>query len=337
MKKNIKFTNSYNYHVIGIGNAIVDILSYTDDNFLKENNLIKGSMTLVGPNKASSLYKKMGSSVEISGGSAANTIAGIAALGGKTAFIGKVGDDSFGAIFEHDVHSLGVVFKAGTKLAGTPTARSLILVTPDAQRTMNTFLGASQMLSPDDVDGMAIRDSLVTYLEGYLWDLPNAKKALLKAIKLAHGSSRSVALTLSDTFCVNRYRSEFKTLVETSIDILFANEQEIKTLYEVDTFEKAVQKIQGRVEIAILTRSEKGSVIVTKTSQHHIPAKNVLVADTTGAGDLYAAGFLYALTHGYDLLSCGLLATDCAAEAISHLGARPQSDLKNFLKKLQQP
>lgn len=337
MKKNIQFKAPYNYHVIGIGNAIVDIIAYTHDNFLHKRNLIKGSMTLVDSDKAASLYRAIGPSVEISGGSAANTIAGIAALGGKAAFIGKIGDDAFGEIFEHDVNSLGVTFNTGTKMTDTPTARSLILVTPDAQRTMNTFLGASQMLSPDDVDEMAIKNSLITYLEGYLWDSPDAKQALLKAIKLARGSSRSVALTLSDTFCVNRYRAEFKNLIETSIDILFANEQEIKTLYEADTFEKAVQEIRDKVGIAILTRSEKGSLIVTEEFQHYTPAKKVLVADTTGAGDLYAAGFLYALTHGYDLPSCGLLATDCAAEAISHIGARPQSDLKDFLKKLKQP
>ncbi|HXV73559.1 MAG TPA: adenosine kinase [Sphingomonadales bacterium] len=328
----MKKSGPYKHHAVGIGNAIVDVIARTGDAFLTRHNLKKGSMSLIDAATAAALYGEMGPAVEVSGGSAANTIAGVAALGGKAAFIGKVGDDSLGEIFRHDIRSLGVAFTTPSGENIGPTARSFILVTPDAQRTMNTFLGASQALSPEDVDEVTIKSSLVTYLEGYLWDPPEAKQAFLKAIEIAKAAGRSVALTLSDAFCVARHRAEFRALVENSVDILFANENEITSLYEANAFEEAVEAVRGKVEIAALTRSEKGSLILSKDGGHLIPAKPVKVVDTTGAGDLYAAGFLYGLTHDFPLPRCGKLAAACAAEVISHMGARPEADLKTFLK-----
>lgn len=324
----------FEHHVVGIGNAIVDVLAKTDDAFLARHNLVKGSMTLIDAEAAQTLYGEMGPAREISGGSAANTIAGIATLGGKAAFIGKIANDELGEIFAHDIRSLGVKFDTLPSDAAGPTARSFVLVTPDAQRTMNTYLGASQALSPDDVDEVLIKSSLITYLEGYLWDPENAKQAFIKAMDISRGAGRAVALTLSDSFCVNRYREEFVGLVENRVNILFANEQEISALYQTENFEEAVKHITGKVELAILTRSEKGAVILSEDGRIDLPAKQVTVRDTTGAGDLYAAGFLYALTHGFTLEKCGQLAALCASEVISHLGARPEADLKEFLKDL---
>ena len=321
-------------HVTGIGNAIVDVLARTEDAFLERHNLVKGSMNLIGADAAQTLYGEMGPAREISGGSAANTIAGIAALGGKTAFIGKIANDDLGEIFAHDIRSLGVRFATQPTDVGGPTARSFILITPDAQRTMNTFLGASQSLGPDDVDEITIKSSLITYLEGYLWDPPKAKEAFLKAIDIAKSSGRFVALTLSDAFCVERYREEFRDLVEKRINILFANEAEIMSLYETETFEEALNEVRGHVELAALTRSDKGSVILSADDTIQVPPEDVKVVDTTGAGDLYAAGFLFGVSHGYSLKASGKLAAKCASEVISHLGARPESDLKAFLEDL---
>jgi sugar/nucleoside kinase (ribokinase family) len=324
----------FKYHVTGIGNAIVDVIAKTDDAFLSRHDLAKGSMSLIDAEIAARLYGEMGPAVEVSGGSAANTIAGLAALGGKAAFIGKVGNDPLGEIFRHDIRSLGVAFTTPPGTGVGPTARSFILVTPDAQRTMNTFLGASQALGPEDVDEVTIKSALITYLEGYLWDPPAAKQAFLKAIEIAKAAGRFVALTLSDAFCVARHRAEFKGLVETGVDILFANENEITSLYEANSFEEAAARVKGKVEVAVLTRSEQGSLILGRDAEHYVPAKPVKVVDTTGAGDLYAAGFLYGLTHGFALPQCGKLASACAAEVISHIGARPEVDLKRFLKGL---
>lgn len=324
----------FRYQVAGIGNAIVDVLAKTDDAFLSRHGLVKGTMSLIDEDKARQLYGEMGPAVEISGGSAANTIAGIAALGGKAAFIGKVGDDALGEIFRHDIRSLGVAFDTPPGSNVGPTGRSYVLVTPDAQRTMNTHLGASQALGPEDVDEVTVKSALITYLEGYLWDPPRAKEAFLKAMDIAKGAGRFVALTLSDAFCVDRYREEFRDLVENRVNILFANEKEIMALYRANTFEEAAGQVRGKVNIAVLTRSEKGSLILSADASHKIKPNKVKVVDTTGAGDLYAAGFLYALTKGYGLPACGRLATLCASEVISHIGARPEADLKRFLEKL---
>ena len=319
--------------VVGIGNAIVDVISHADDSFLEQNNLPKGAMTLIDDDRAHSLYDSMGPGVEMSGGSAANTIAGIASFGGNAAFIGKVRDDQLGEVFSHDIRSLGVTFETPPGNDGASTARCLILVTPDAQRTMNTFLGACVDLGPDDVDPALIESAKVTYLEGYLWDPPWAKDAFRKAVEIAHGAGRKVALTLSDAFCVDRYREEFRDLVSGGVDIVFANEAELLSLYEVDEFDDGLQAIRGHCEIAALTRSEKGSVIVSGDEIHVIDAAPVArVVDTTGAGDLYAAGFLYGYTNGQDLAACGHLASLAAGEIISHFGARPDVPLRTLLQ-----
>jgi sugar/nucleoside kinase (ribokinase family) len=275
----------------------------------------------------------MGSGLESSGGSAANTMAGIASLGGKGAFFGKVRDDQLGKVFTHDIRAAGVNFETKPANKGAATARCLILVTPDAQRTMQTFLGASVGLGPQDIDAETVRNAQVTYLEGYLWDPPKAKEAFLKAADLAHAANRQVALSLSDPFCVARHRAEFRDLVTRHVDILFANEAEIMALFEVKGFDEALQLVRGRCDIACLTRSEKGSVIVAGNEVHVIDAARVdKVVDTTGAGDLYAAGFLYGLTNGYGLAKAGRIAALAAAEAIAHFGARPQTSLQALVK-----
>ena len=318
--------------VVGIGNAIVDVISHAEDSFLEQNNLPKGSMTLIDDDQARRLYQAMGPGVEMSGGSAANTIAGIASFGGNAAFIGKVRDDQLGEVFSHDIRSLGVTFETQPADEGASTARCLILVTPDAQRTMNTFLGACIDLGPDDVDPDLITSAKVTYLEGYLWDPPWAKDAFRKAVEVAHGAGRKVALTLSDSFCVDRYREEFRELVSGGVDIVFANEAELLSLYEVKEFDEGLQALRGHCEVAALTRSEKGSVIISGDEVHVIDAAAVgRVVDTTGAGDLYAAGFLYGYTKGEDLAACGHIASLAASEVISHFGARPDVPLHTLL------
>lgn len=318
--------------VVGIGNAIVDVISHAEDAFLEEHNLPKGAMTLIDDDQARRLYEAMGPGVEMSGGSAANTIAGIASFGGSAAFIGKVRDDQLGDVFSHDIRSLGVTFDSMPADEGASTARCLILVTPDAQRTMNTFLGACVDLGPDDVDPDLIASAKVTYLEGYLWDPPWAKDAFRKAVTIAHDAGRKVALTLSDAFCVDRYREEFRELVSGGVDIVFANEAELLSLYEVNEFDEGLQALRADCEVAALTRSEKGSVIVGGDEVHVIDAVPVArVVDTTGAGDLYAAGFLYGYTQGKDLATCGHLASLAAGEIISHFGARPDVPLHTLL------
>ena len=316
------------HDVLAIGNAIVDVLSHADDDFLAGHGLTKGAMTLIDAGRAAALYAAMGPGVEVSGGSAANTAAGIASFGGKAAFIGKVRDDQLGDVFSHDIRAAGVSFASAPATEGEPTGRCLILVTPDAQRTMQTFLGAGGDLGPEDVDEALVAASRVTYLEGYLWDPPPAKEAFLKAAGIAKGAGRKVALSLSDSFCVDRHRAEFLDLVNNHVHILFANEAEITSLYEVGEFDEALQRVRGHCEIAALTRSEKGSVIVAGDEVHVLDAATAgQVVDTTGAGDLYAAGFLHGYTRGEDLAVCGHLGGIAAAEIISHFGARPETPL----------
>jgi len=325
---------STRFDVLGIGNAIVDVIAQADDDFLVKHGLEKGSMSLIDTERAEKLYAKMGPGIESSGGSAANTIAGLASLGSKAAFIGKVCNDQLGEVFAHDIKSLGVHFDTVPLMQnGLATARCLILVTPDAQRTMSTFLGAAISLGPDDVNEDLVRASKITYLEGYLWDPKDAKDAFRKAMDIAHDAGREVAFSLSDAFCVDRHREEFLDLVENHVDILFANEVEIKSLYEVDTFDEALQRVRGHCRIAALTRSEKGAVVLSGDEVHVVDAAPVAkVLDTTGAGDLYAAGFLAGLTRGKDLYACGRMGAIAAAEVISHFGARPEASLKELVE-----
>ncbi|MBO31529.1 MAG: adenosine kinase [Rhodospirillaceae bacterium] len=321
------------FDVVGIGNAIVDVLARTDDHFLAQNRLSKGAMTIIDAQTAEELYGKMGPGVEVSGGSAANTIASIATLGGRGAFIGKVMDDQMGQVFRHDIRAVGVAFDTLSMVNGAPTARSLIFVSEDAERTMQTYLGACIELGPDDVDPQIIKSSHITYLEGYLWDPQQAKEAFIKAAKVAQQAGRQVSLSLSDPFCVDRHRGEFIDLVNSHVDILFANEEEIKSLYQVDSFDAALQHVKGHCEIAALTRSSKGSIIISGDNIHILDAEKVeKVVDTTGAGDAYAAGFLFGYTQGKDLGACGELGGILAAEIISHYGARPDTDLKELVK-----
>jgi sugar/nucleoside kinase (ribokinase family) len=322
-----------NYDVIGIGNAIVDVIARTDDHFLENIGLVKGSMKLIDDAQAEAIYARMSAAVECSGGSAANTIAGIASLGGNAAYIGRTRNDQLGDVFAHDIRSLGVAFRTLPATEGAPTARCLVLVTPDAQRTMCTYLGACVDLGPEDVDAELIQSAKVLYLEGYLWDPARAKEAFLAAMNIAHDAGAKVALSLSDAFCVDRYRAEFLDLAENYVDILFANEQEICSLYQTSNFDDALQQVRGHCEVAALTRSAKGSVIVSGSEFHIIDAEPVdQVVDTTGAGDLYAAGFLYGYTKGYDLASCGRLGAIAAAEVISHIGARPNVSLADLVR-----
>jgi len=321
------------FDVIGIGNAIVDVLARTDDAFLVRHGLNKGAMTLIDADTAERLYAQMGQAVECSGGSAGNTIAGLASLGSKAAYIGKVKDDTLGRIFAHDMRGLGVSFTTPFATDGAPTARSFIFVTPDAQRTMNTYLGACVELAPDDVTEQAIAAAQITYLEGYLWDPPKAKEAFRKAMRIAHQNGRLVALSLSDSFCVERHRAEFRDLVENHVDILFANEHEIAALYQVRSFDDALQQARQLSSVVALTRSAKGSVVVRGNEVHVIDAEPIAqVVDTTGAGDLYASGFLHGMARGLDLRACARLGGICAAEVIGHVGARPLVSLAGLVR-----
>jgi sugar/nucleoside kinase (ribokinase family) len=320
------------FDVLGIGNAIVDVISRADDAFLSQHGLVKGSMMLIDEERAETLYAAMGPGIEVSGGSCGNTMAGIASFGGKGAYVGKVRDDQLGKVFGHDISAVGVSFQTPKAQVGPATARCLILVTPDAQRTMNTYLGACTGLGPDDIDPKLVDSAQVTYVEGYLWDAPAAKQAVLKAFDTAHASGRLVSITLSDSFCVHRYREEFRDLVRNKIDILFGNEAEIKSLYEVDTFEEAMEATRQEAKIAVLTRSEKGSLVLKGSETWSVPAAPVAkVVDTTGAGDLYASGFLFGFTHGKPLAECARLGGLAAAEIISHVGARPEQALRSFV------
>ena len=320
------------FDVLGIGNAIVDVLSRADDAFLSQHGLVKGSMMLIDQERAETLYAAMGPGVEVSGGSCGNTMAGIASFGGKGAYVGKVRNDQLGDVFGHDLKAMGVSFETAAAKEGPATARCLILVTPDAQRTMNTYLGACTGLSPADIEPKVVGAAQVTYVEGYLWDAPEAKKAVLKAFDAAHAAGRLVSITLSDSFCVHRYREEFRDLIRNKVDILFGNETEIKALYEVETFEEALEATRKEAKIAALTRSEKGSVVLRGGETYSVPAAPVAkVVDTTGAGDLYAAGFLFGYTHAKSLAECARLGGLAAAEVISHVGARPEQALRTLV------
>jgi sugar/nucleoside kinase (ribokinase family) len=317
--------------VVGIGNAIVDVIAQSDDAFVAGEGLVKGTMTLIDAARGETLYARMGPGVESSGGSAANTIAGFASFGGKAGFIGKVRADQLGQVFRHDIESLGVVYHTPAAADGPSTARCLVLVTPDAQRTMATYLGISTQLGPIDLDRDAITNAKVVYLEGYLWDPPRAKQAFLQASRLAHDAGGQIALTLSDIFCVERHRQEFRELIQGHVDILFANELELMTLTETKEFSDALAGIRGKCKIAAVTRSANGSVILVGDDTTEIKAEPVEeVVDSTGAGDLYASGFLYGLTRGLDMTGCGRLGSLAAGEVISHVGARPQVSLKEL-------
>lgn len=316
------------YDVLGIGNAIVDVIGHADDAFLARHGIEKGAMTLIDTRRAESLYESMGPCVEISGGSAANTMAGIASLGGQAAYVGRVRDDQLGQVFQHDIKAAGVHFATPPAEAGPPTARCLILVTPDAQRSMNTYLGACVDLGPEDIDPAAIAEAEVTYLEGYLWDPPRAKEAFVRAAWAAHQAHRKVALSLSDAFCVDRHRESFQDLISGHVDLLFANESEILSLFSAVSFRQALDAVRGHCEVAVLTRGPRGAVVVAGDTVVEIPAEPLAhLVDTTGAGDLYAAGFLYGYTHGRTLADSARFGAIAAAEIISHVGARPDESL----------
>jgi sugar/nucleoside kinase (ribokinase family) len=318
--------------VVGIGNAIVDVLAHSDEAFLEKEGLVKGTIALIDATRAAALYQMMGPAVEASGGSAGNTIAGIASLGGNCAFIGKVRDDLLGEVYRHDMTAQGVRFETPAATTGPATARCLFLVTSDGQRTGNTYLGACIGLGPDDIDPEVIAAAQVTYLEGYLFDPPLAQEAFREAAAIAHGAGRKVALSLSDPFCVDRHRAAFRGLVAGHVDILFANEIEICSLYETEDFAAAASAVREHVAIAALTRSALGSVVLADGEEHRVTAAPVVrVVDTTGAGDLYAAGFLYGLIRGLALPICGEIGSLCAAEIISHMGARPERNLAQLV------
>lgn len=315
--------------VMAVGHAIVDVIAPATDEDLEFHGLVKGSMILADAEQVEATYAAMGPAVESSGGSAANTVAGVASFGGAAAFVGKVRDDQLGRVFTHDIRSIGVEFPTPPATDGEATARCLVMVTPDAQRTMTTYLGAARRLAADDIDRDLVARAQVTYLEGYMWDPPDAISALRQAMVWAHEEGRKVAFSLSDPFCVDRHREEFLALLtEGAVDVLFANEAEAVSLFEVGSLEEAVAAVRARCEVAAFTRGAEGSVVVSGGEVVEVPPEPVdEVVDTTGAGDLYAAGFLFGLTHGHDLEVCGRLGSIAAAEVISHVGARPAQPL----------
>ena len=317
------------YDIVVIGNAIVDVIAHCDDDFIVRHELPKGSMRLIDTDEAKALYAAMGVGREISGGSGANAAAGAAALGRRVKFIGRVSDDQLGEVFAHDIRAAGVSYETPFARGNVPTARCLILVTPDAQRTMNTFLGSSQHLTNLDVDYDAVAASPITYLEGYLWDAPAPRAAMLKARDVARANGRRTAFTLSDVFCVNRHHSDFVALARGGVDIVFANENELKALYRTDDFERAIAEQRGQAEISVVTRSEKGAMVLTRDAIVEVPAEPAdQVVDTTGAGDLFAAGFLAGLSEGRSHHDCAVMGAVAAAEVISHIGARPEADIR---------
>lgn len=321
------------FDVLCIGNAIVDVIARVEEEFVSRHGLVKGSMNLIDEARAEELYAGMGQAIEVSGGSAGNTAAGAASLGGKAAYFGKVKADQLGAIFRHDLRAQGVAFDTQAASEGPATARSFILVTPDSERTMNTYLGACVNFTVNDVDRRIVEASQVTYLEGYLWDRPEAKEAFKLAARIARGAGRKTSITLSDSFCVERHRESFLDLIRNDIDIVFANETEIKALYQTQNFDCAVKAIARDCPIAILTRSEKGCIVVKGDDVHASPAHPVdKVVDVTGAGDLFAAGFLHGFTHGMSLPDAARLGSLAAAEVISHIGARPEINLASYAR-----
>jgi len=326
---------SAKYDVLGIGNAIFDVLVQTDEGFLKAHGMTKGGMALIDEARALSIYQDMGKAVEMSGGSAGNTIVGLANLGARAAYVGKVRDDQIGRLYTHDIRAAGVAFETKPAIGGPATGCSYILVTPDGERTMNTYLGAAQELTPDDIDVAQVAASAMIYLEGYLWDPKSAKEAFVKASTIAHDSDRQVALTLSDAFCVGRYRAEFLDLMRNgTVDLIFANEAELTSLYETPDFDSALSQLRDDTKLGIVTRGEKGCVVASKDGVVAVPAFPIQkLVDTTGAGDLFAAGFLFGLVRGAGYENAGRLGALAAAEIIQHIGARPQTSLKELAKK----
>jgi adenosine kinase len=323
---------SAKYDVLGIGNAIFDVLVQTDESFLAAHGMTKGGMALIDEARALSIYRDMGPAVEMSGGSAANTIVGIANLGARAAYVGKVRDDQIGRLYAHDIRAAGVTFETRPAADGPATGCSYILVTPDGERTMNTYLGAAQELMPGDIDAAQVAASAVLYLEGYLWDPKSAKEAFVKASTIAHQAGRQVALTLSDAFCVDRYRGEFLDLMRGgTVDLIFANESELHSLYQTADFDAALIQLGRDIPLGIVTRSEKGCVVASKDGVIAVPAFPIAkMVDTTGAGDLFAAGFLFGLVRGASHENAGRLGALAAAEVIQHIGARPQVSLKQL-------
>lgn len=320
------------FDVCAVGNAIVDIIATADDAFLAVHEIQKGGMTLIEETRANFLYDRLGQTIQMSGGSAANTAAGIASLGGTPAYIGKVKEDLLGKIFRHDLRGLGVRFVTRSLDDGAATGRCIVIVTPDAQRSMNTFLGAATEISPADIDPEIVKAAQVTYLEGYLFDKPSAQESFHTAASMAHAADRQVALSLSDTFCAERHRDAFRNLIKGKIDILIANEKEIMALYGVNSFEEAIKAATADCSFVVGTRSAKGAVVMHKGEVTEIPAERVeKVLDTTGAGDLFAAGFLYGVTHGFDMATAGRIGAIAAAEIISHFGPRPQRSLRELV------
>ncbi len=322
------------YDVLGIGNAIFDVLVQTDEGFLGRHGMTKGGMALIDEARALSIYRDMGPATEMSGGSAANTIVGIANLGARAAYVGKVRDDQIGRLYTHDIRAAQVAFETAPASDGPATGCCYILVTPDGERTMNTYLGAAQELMPGDIDAAQVAASAIVYLEGYLWDPKNAKEAFVKASTIAHGAGRQVALTLSDSFCVDRYRDEFLDLMRKgTVDLVFANEAELHSLYQTSDFDTALKQFRADTRLGVVTRSEKGCVVASKDGVTAVGAFPIdKIVDTTGAGDLFAAGFLFGLVRGTTHENAGRLGALAAAEVIQHIGARPQTSLKELAR-----
>ena len=321
--------------VVALGHPLVDVLVHETDDVVARAKVERGAMTMVDAARSDEIYAQLGPAQETSGGSAANTAVGVTAFGGRAAFVGRIADDTFGKVFAHDLRSAGVEYDVPPATDGSPTGRCLVIVAADADRTMCTYLGAGAEIDPRDVDEERIASAQITYLEGYLWDEDVAKDAIRRAASFARDAGRRVALTLSDPFCVDRHRAEFLELIESVVDIVFANEEEITMLYEVDSFDEAAKRVGARCEVAALTRGAHGSVVISSGSRYNIPADPVdRVVDTTGAGDLYAAGVLYGLTHDHDPVTCGRLGSLAAAEVISHLGARPEASLATQIRAL---
>jgi sugar/nucleoside kinase (ribokinase family) len=324
------------YDVVGVGNALVDVISHADDSFIDEHGLVKGSMTLVDTDRALQIYRALGGAVEMSGGSAANTMCGIASLGGSAAYIGKVSRDDLGEVFGHDLRAVGVQFRPGRSstdtVIDTPTGRCIIVVTPDAERTMNTYLGVSSLLCIDDIDDATVAAGAVLYMEGYLYDRDEAKAAFRHAARVAHSNGRLVSLTLSDSFCVDRHRADFRSLVADEVDILFGNEHELISLYEVESLSEAITRVQVDCSLAVITTGPDGCLIVSPEGVLYESAQPVdRVLDTTGAGDLFAAGFLFGFTRSMSLSECARLGSIAAAEVISHVGPRPLVELSTLI------
>jgi sugar/nucleoside kinase (ribokinase family) len=322
------------YDVLGIGNAIFDVLVQTDEGFLARHSMTKGGMALIDEPRAAAIYQDMGPATEMSGGSGANTIVGLAGFGARTAFIGKVKNDQIGGLYSHDIRAAGVAFDTKAAASGPATGCSYILVTPDGERTMNTYLGAAQDLTPADIDAEQVAASDYVYLEGYLWDPQSAKEAFVKAAGIAHGAGRQVALTLSDSFCVDRYRDEFLDLMRKgTVDLVFANEAELHSLYQTADFDTALKQFRADARLGVVTRSEKGCVVASKDGVTAVPAFPIeKLVDTTGAGDLFAAGFMFGLVRNAGYENAGRLGALAAAEVIQHIGARPQTSLKELAR-----